>query len=196
MGIIDTTLLKGNLDGLAELLARDPSTGFVTPRVATTLVEDVRAVSAFTQYGSEFEFRCDESEGRGGRGEAPSPLRYLLSSLAFCQQVWYAKGAAIVGCEVAALEINVETFMDMRGEHLVNDIPTHPQWFLVTALVGSPSSPEYVEAMAEEANRRCPVYGLLSRAVPIYNRLIHNEVVLVDATPPDPPGQAEEEERA
>lgn len=195
MGIIDSELLKENLDGLADRLTGDPTSGFVTPRVSTTLLEDVRAVSRFTQYGKDFEFRCDESEGRGGRGEAPSPLRYLLTSLAFCQQVWYAKGAAIVGCEVAALEINVETFMDMRGEHLVNDIPTHPQWFLVTALVDSPSPPEHVEAMAEEANRRCPVYGLLSRAVPIYNRLIHNGVVLVDATPPNPPGQ-EEEKRA
>ena len=196
MGIIDTTLLKGNLDGLAESLARDPSTGFVTPRVATTLVEDVRAVSVFTQYGSEFEFRCDESEGRGGRGEAPSPLRYLLSSLAFCQQVWYAKGAAIVGCEVVALEINVETFMDMRGEHLIDEIPTHPQWFLVTALVDSPSPSKDVEAMAEEAKSRCPVYGLLSRAVPIYNRLLHNGVVLKDAIPPGPPDGKGKKERA
>ena len=93
MGIIDTTLLKDNLDDLAESLTRDPSTGFVMPKVATSLVEDVQAVSVFTQYDRHFEFRCDESEGRGGRGEAPSPLRYLLSSLAFCQQVWYAKGA-------------------------------------------------------------------------------------------------------
>ena len=156
MGIIDTTLLKGNLDGLAESLARDPSTGFVAPR----------------------------------------PLRYWLSSLAFCQQVWYAKGAAIVGCEVVALEINVETFMDMRGEHLIDEIPTHPQWFLVTALVDSPSPSKDVEAMAEEANSRCPVYGLLSRAVPIYNRLLHNGVVLKDAIPPGPPDGKGKKERA
>jgi len=195
MGIIDIALLKGNLDGLAESLARDPSSGFVTPRVATTLVEDVRAVSVFTQYDSQFEFRCDESEGRGGRGEAPSPLRYLLSSLAFCQQVWYAKGAAIVGCDVEALEINVETFMDMRGEHLVDEIPTHPQWFLVAAHVDSPSSADCVRAMAAEANRRCPVYGLLSRAVPIYTRLVHNGVVLEDQIPPPGPSDLSGEKK-
>ncbi len=194
MGIIDTTLLKDNLDGLAESLTRDPSIGFVMPKVATTLVEDVQAVSVFTQYDRHFEFRCDESEGRGGRGEAPSPLRYLLSSLAFCQQVWYAKGAAIVGCEVEALEINVETFMDMRGEHLVDEIPTHPQWFLVVAQVDSPSSVECVEAMVVEANRRCPVYGLLSQAVPIYSRLVHNGVVLNDQEPPGPPDLTRENE--
>jgi len=187
MGIIDANLLKGNLDGLAASLTKDPSTGFVMPKVSTALVEDVRAVSVFTQYGSEFEFRCDESEGRGGRGEAPSPLRYLLSSLAFCQQVWYAKGAAMADCEIEALEINVETFMDMRGEHLVGEIPTYPQWFLVDARVDSPSSVECVKAMVAEANRRCPVYGLLSRAVPIYSRLVHNGVVLEDETPPGPP---------
>ena len=106
MGIIDSELLKENLDGLADRLAGNPASGFVTPRVSTTLLEDVRAVSRFTQYGKDFEFRCDESEGRGGRGEAPSPLRYLLTSLAFCQQVWYAKGAAIVGCEIEALDID------------------------------------------------------------------------------------------
>jgi uncharacterized OsmC-like protein len=195
MGIIDSELLKENLDGLADRLAGDPASGFVTPRVSTTLLEDVRAVSRFTQYGKDFEFRCDESEGRGGRGEAPSPLRYLLTSLAFCQQVWYAKGAAIVGCEVEALDIDVETFMDMRGEHLVAGLPVHPQWFLVTATVTSPSSAEVVEAMAMEANRRCPVYGLLRGAVPIYNRLVHNGEILTDARPPGPPdsgGEGEE----
>ena len=44
MGIIDANLLKGNLDGLAASLTKDPSTGFVMPKVSTALVEYVRAV--------------------------------------------------------------------------------------------------------------------------------------------------------
>ncbi|MDP6975896.1 MAG: OsmC family protein [Acidimicrobiales bacterium] len=181
MGIVDRALLKENLDTLEAQLGDDPTSGIVRPTVSTSLIQDVRAVSRFTQYGKEFEFRCDESEGRGGRGEAPSPLRYLLTSLAFCQQVWYAKGAALVGCEVERLDIDVDTYMDMRGEHLVDGQPTHPQWFRVTASVTSPSPEDAVLAMAREANRRCPVYGLLASAVPVYSRLEHNGTVIMDS---------------
>ncbi|NIP81918.1 MAG: hypothetical protein GWM90_22950, partial [Gemmatimonadetes bacterium] len=85
------------------------------------------------QYGREFSFESDESVDRAGDGSAPSPLRYFLSGIAFCLQVWYAKGAAIVGCQIDDLRIEVRTFMDMRGEHRVGPVPPHPQWIVVEA---------------------------------------------------------------
>jgi len=39
--------------------------------------------------------------------------------------------------------------------------------------------------MADEANARCPVYSLVSRAVPIYERLHHRDRLLRDTVPED-----------
>jgi uncharacterized OsmC-like protein len=145
----------------------------------------VHAVSRFVQYDKDFVFECDESEDRGGRAEHPSPLRYFLSGLAFCQQVWYSKGAALAGCELAALDIDVVTYMDMRGEHLIDGIPANPQWIVIEAAVTSPSPASVVLAMVDEANARCPVYNLVAKAVPIHERIMHNGTVIRDTVPDD-----------
>lgn len=168
---------------MATLLATDASVGHVRPFVKTTLVHNVHARSEFVQYDKHFTFECDESDGRAGEGQAPSPLRYFLSSIAFCLQVWFAKGAALADVEVEDLEIDVQTYMDMRGEHRVGDAPPHPQWIMVQARVSSPSSTEAVLRMAEEANARCPVTTLVARAVPIYEQISLNGELIRDTVP-------------
>jgi len=175
--------LRENVASTARLLADDDTAGHVRPRVTTRLVDNVHARSDFTQYEKEFSFECDESEGRAGLGEHPSPLRYFLSGLGFCMQVWYAKGAALVGCELDDLQIDVLTYMDMRGEHLVAGVPTHPQWIIIESSVTSASDAAAALAMADEANARCPVYGLVAKAVPIYERITLNGESIRDTVP-------------
>jgi uncharacterized OsmC-like protein len=182
---VDNQKLASNVRDTATLLRDDPGAGHVTPVVHTRLIADVQARSDFVQYGKEFSFTCDESEGRAGRGEAPSPLRYFLSGLAFCQQVWYAKGAALSDCRLDGLDITVRTYMDMRGEHLIDDIPPNPQWIIIEADVSSPSPAATILAMVDEANARCPVYNLVAKAVPIYERIVHKGTTLRDTVPPD-----------
>lgn len=180
---VDLELLRENVETTAETLRRDAASGHVRPRVSTTLIENVHARSDFVQYDKEFSFECDESSGRAGTDAAPSPLRYFLSGLAFCMQVWYAKGAALAGCEIGDLRLDVLTYMDMRGEHLIDGVPPHPQWIVIEADVVSPSDPSAVLAMVDEANSRCPVYSLVSRAIPIYERIHHGDRMLRDTVP-------------
>lgn len=175
--------LQRNVETTAQRLLADPTFGHVTPRVVSRLIEDVHARSDFVQYDKSFSFECDESEGRAGTGEAPSPLRYFLSGLAFCQQVWYAKGAALVGCEIDDLIIEVHTYMDMRGEHLIGGIEPGPQWIVIESLVESPGTTEEVLAMVNEANARCPVYSLVAKAVPVYERIHHGGRLVRDTVP-------------
>jgi uncharacterized OsmC-like protein len=180
---VDLEKLRSNVESTAELLRSDDDAGHVRPRVTTRLVENVNARSEFVQYDKTFSFECDESEGRAGAGSAPSPLRYFLSGLAFCQQVWYAKGAALVGCEIEDLEIDVLTYMDMRGEHLIDGIAPNPQWIVIEADVTTPGTYGQVLALVDEANARCPVYNLVVRAVPVYERISHNGVVVRNTVP-------------
>lgn len=182
---VDNDKLKANVEEAAALLKADPTARHVRPLVQTTLVKNVHARSDFVQYDKNFSFECDESDGRAGTSQAPSPLRYLLSSIAFCLQVWFAKGAALAGVEIDDLEVDVHTYMDMRGEHKVGDIPPNPQWIITEANVASPSSAESVLLMANEANARCPVTNLIAVAVPIYERIRLNGMVIRDNVPTD-----------
>ncbi len=151
--------------------------------MTTNLVRNVSAESRFVQYDKPFAFRCDESVGRGGGDEAPSPLRYFLSGIGFCLQVWYAKGAALHEVEVEDLTVEVSTYMDMRGEHLVGDVVPHPQWIAVEADFRSPSDAASVLAAVDEGNRRCPVSALVSRAVPVNHRVVLNGAIVRDEVP-------------
>ena len=180
---VDLEKLRTNVESTAETLRADDAAGHVRPLVRTRLVDNVNAISEFVQYDSDFTFECDEAESRAGKGAHPSPLRYFLSGLAFCQQVWYAKGAALVGCQIEDLEIDVSTYMDMRGEHLIDGIDPNPQWIVIDANVTTPGTVEQVLALVDEANARCPVYNLVNKAVPIYERISRNGVEVRNTVP-------------
>lgn len=180
---VDREKLLANLEDTVERLRSDKTAGMVRPTVTTNLVTNVSAESAFTQYGKEFTFRCDEASSRAGDDSAPSPLRYFLSGLAFCQQVWYAKASAIVGIDIDDLTISVHTFMDMRGEHRMGEVPPNPQWVAIEADVDTPAEPVHVLAMVDEANARCPLYALVAKAIPVYERIRRSSEVIRDTVP-------------
>lgn len=169
----------------SERLAREPGAARMRPWVSTRLEQDVRAVARFMQYDQPYEFRCDESPARAGLGSAPSPMRYLLSGLAFCLQVWCAKVAALHDAALHELQIDVRTLLDMRGEHLVDDVPAHPQWFVLDVRLRSPAPPDTVIAVVREAARRCPVTSLVRAAVPVHLLITHNGTTTYDDRPDD-----------
>jgi uncharacterized OsmC-like protein len=191
---VDVDELARSIHGLVETLDADPSAGIVRPWVSTRLERDVRASSRFTQYGHDFEFRSDEAVDRGGAGSAPSPLRYLLSAVAFCLQGWCAKTWALDATGIADLRVDVRTRMDMRGEHLVPGADAHPQWLVLDVEMRSDASDARAVAMLREASRRCPVTALLVKAVPVYHRLVHNGSLVLDDRPPELRSEAAEEQ--
>ncbi len=182
---INGRLLRENVESITERVRESPALGRVRPWVSTRLEQDVRAVARFMQYDQPHELRCDESTGRAGLGTAPSPMRYLLSSLAFCLQVWCAKVAALRGMDVEDLQIDVRTLLDMRGEHLVDDVPPHPQWFVLDVRITSGAPVRRVIDVVTEAGRRCPVTSLASRAVPLHLLITHNGTTTYDERPDD-----------
>lgn len=181
--LVDIELLRSNVLDTAKRLAQEPGFGIVRPAVSSVLVHNVQAVSAFPQYDKSFELRCDESVGRGGRGEAPSPMRFLLSSIAFCTQVWCAKTASLLGVGLRSLQVDVRTQLDMRGEHLVGSGPAHPPWFVVDVTISSSGRDDAEVALVLDALRRCPVTSLVGCAVPVYVVVRTAGVVRYDSRP-------------
>ena len=169
-----------------EKMLDSPEAGHVLPWVHTSLVEDVSAVSRFTQYDKEYEFRSDEAVARAGKGEFPSPMRYFLSGIAFCQQAWYAKASSLLDFPLTGLDVDVITYMDMRGEYYrADDVPANPQWLIQEVWIEGDGSIDLVLEMTDEVNARCPVIVLVAKAVPVYERIYLNGDLIRDTLPDD-----------
>lgn len=181
--LIDRHRMRASLRDIAERSAREASTARMRPWVAARLESDVASVSEFEQYGRHFVFRSDESVERGGHGSAPSPMRYLLSSIAFCMLGWCAKTWAAADIMVRSLEAEVRTCLDLRGEHLVAGAPPHPLWFVLEVRIDDDAVPEQAVALVHEAARRCPTTSLVAKAVPLHLMLVQRDVTLLDLRP-------------
>jgi uncharacterized OsmC-like protein len=183
MSLVNRDLLRTNYEQLAATLSSDDAAGLVRPSVTARLLGNVTAESTFVQYDRPFRFIGDEAIIRGGREEGPSPMRYFLSGIAFCLEGWYAKGSAFADVDIEALELELRTYMDMRGEHGLPDVPPHPQWIVAEVRATSPSPPENVLAMVDWGDVRCPLGSLVRRAIPVYGRVIHNGTLIRDEVP-------------
>jgi len=180
----DGAALARAVQEMADRAQADPSAAGRIASVTATLEENLRSQVRFNQHGRDFAFQSDELTVLGGEATAPSPMRYFLSGVAFCELVWCAKGAALVGCELESLEVDVQAYLDVRGEHKVGDgVPPYPQWFVVGVTAGSPCVPEAVLRMVDEAEGRCPVMTLIKRAAPVYGRVVHNGAVIRNSVP-------------
>lgn len=181
--LIDRARLRRSLEAISRRAEIDESSGAMRPWVEASLVRDVEGVSIFEQYGRRFEFRSDEAEARGGHDAAPSPMRYLLSSIAFCLIGWTAKTWAAHDVEITSLDVEVRTLLDMRGEHRVGDVPPHPQWFVLEVRIDDDATPERSVALLREAVARCPITALIDRAVPVYLMLRQRGWTVLDNRP-------------
>ncbi|MFC0682884.1 OsmC family protein [Lysobacter korlensis] len=183
VGLIDGARLRESLETITRQVESDDSAGRMRPWVSASLERDVTAVATFEQYGRVFEFRSDEAVARGGHDSAPSPMRYLLSSIAFCTLGWIAKTWAAHDVPVTSLRTTVRTSLDMRGEHRVGSAEAHPPWFVVEVDIDDDARPGDSIAMLREAVARCPVTALVDRAVPVHLVLIQRGKMALDTRP-------------
>lgn len=185
MSLVETAKLSSNYTAVVERLAADDDAGLMRPSVSARLVQDVSVESRFDQYDQSYTFHGDEAHSRGGHERGPSPMRYFLSGIAFCLVGWYAKGSAFTDVELQGLDIDIRTFLDMRGEHGFDGVPAHPQWLELDIQATSPSAPDNVLAMIDWGDERCPLGVFARRAVPVYQRVTHNRRVIRDTIPPE-----------
>ncbi|BDZ64395.1 OsmC family protein [Agromyces mangrovi Wang et al. 2018] len=192
--IVDRQALRASMHRSSERLWKDADAGLVRPWVSASLERDVTAVSRFTQYGTDVEFRADEAPDRGGAGSAPSPMRYLLSGIAFCVLGWAAKTWSARDVAVLRLDLDVRTLLDTRGELGVGDAPQHPQWFVLDVRVEDSATDAAAVGMLREAVACCPISALMSRAVPVHLMLEHNGRAVLDERPAELRTEHEQEQ--
>jgi uncharacterized OsmC-like protein len=184
LSLVDLDKVRTDHELEIERLRDDASAHHLRPKVTTRLVRDLTMETSFSQFGATFDLVGVLAAAHGGPPEGPSPLRYFLAGIAFCVTGWWAKGSAVLGHELDSLELDVQSYVDARGEHGFPGIETHPKWIALEARISSDASPSDILALIDWGNDRCPLVGFARLAVPVYERIIHQGTTIRDTVPP------------
>lgn len=118
--------------------------------------------------GSGHVIHTDAYPDFGGQDEHPSPLAYVLASLSSCTQVTASVVAREQGIEVRSYDVTVDGDFDPTVMVSGREADaTHSDTFTEVRLavtVDTDATPEQVEALGAEVERRCPVSALFRRA--------------------------------
>lgn len=109
-------------------------------------------------------FYVDERKEIGGNNVGPNPLEYFLGALGACTSVIATMVAKEQDFTYKNLDFSTEGDLDPRGYKGVEGVQTYYQSVRVTVKVETEKSDESFEALANEVERRCPLFNLLKDA--------------------------------
>lgn len=113
----------------------------------------------------DFEpFFVDERKEIGGNNAGPNPLEYFLGSLGACTSVIATMIAKEQDFSFGNLEFETNGDLDPRGYQGVEGVQTYYQSVEVTVVMETEESDEAFENLANEVERRCPLFNLLKDA--------------------------------
>lgn len=163
--------LRKILENLQESLRKatdSEATG--TVKADVTLVGEQASISKVRS----FSVVSDEPESSGGQDLGPTPLEYFLSSIGFCENVTFARNAALMGVPVEKLTTRVIGHWNRKGQFEIEG--KNPSFTDITVEFNVVSSvePEKVAEVAKATFRRCPMHTTISKATNVYEKLVVN----------------------
>jgi uncharacterized OsmC-like protein len=101
--------------------------------------------------------RADMPLARGGTNTAPSPGHLMRASVAACLAIGYKTWAAKLGVPISAVDIELSTDIDMRGQGGAAGVP--PGWQAIRwhVRVSSPATEADVVRVLDHADRLSPM---------------------------------------
>lgn len=162
-------VLAERLPGLLDRLRAEPHRAVRTYSASTELENTLRCEVAT----GEHTFVIDERPSIGGTDEGASPIEAVLGVLAACQAITYRVWATTLGVALDRVHVVVDGDIDLNGFFGLNDA-AHPGFtaIRVNVTMSGPETAERYEELAAEADRHCPVFDLVARAVPITREMV------------------------
>ncbi len=122
-----------------------------------------------------FKLVQDEPESVAGTGKGPTPTDYFVQAVAFCENVIFARNAALNDLDIQALETTVTGDWDMRG--LFDIGPANPSFrnILVETRVSTTGPAKKAVEVAKMTHRRCPIHATLKKATNLSFKLYVND---------------------
>jgi uncharacterized OsmC-like protein len=114
----------------------------------------------------DFQWLIDEPKQLGGSNHSPSPQEYLLSGFGSCMMVAFLVGASVMGIQLATLEIEVSSQLDLAGflgvnEHALIEL----QGITYVIRVSGDGTQEQFEQLRQEAQRHSPNAMSMANAI-------------------------------
>ncbi len=168
------------LSELAHEIRDTPEQGIATYGVNVRWLSGTRAqVSTLPmmigahRVNRDFAWMIDEPRQLGGANHAPNPQEYLLSGLGACLMVGFAVGASVLGIQLATLEVEVRSALDLAGFLAVRkDAPVAMTGIEYTIRVAGDGTPEQFEQLRQQAQAHSPNAMSLLQGVPLLGRLV------------------------
>ncbi len=139
---------------------KNPEDALFTNRAVVRLVENQYSESKV----GNFTIIQDEPESVGGGNRGPSPTGYFISSIGFCENVLFARNAALLGLEIDSLETKVSGVWNRKGLFDIGGEESSFKSITVETNVTTNGSVEKTVEVARLTHRRCPIHATLAKA--------------------------------
>jgi len=116
----------------------------------------------------------DEPAVVGGSDKGPSPLDYFMAAIGFCENVTFARYAALNGLDFDSLQTTVRGHWDRRGQADFPEIEPAFEEFVVETRVTSTDSIEKIRKVAATTHKRCPMHATIEKVGRVQNKLFVN----------------------
>jgi len=116
----------------------------------------------------------DEPASVAGTGKGPTPTDYFVASIAFCENVIFARTAALSDLDVEALETTVTGDWDQRGLFEIGGATSAFRHVRVETRVTTRGRAKLAVEVARATHRRCPVHQTLKAATDLSFALFVN----------------------
>jgi uncharacterized OsmC-like protein len=159
----DATTIRQIAERNVELLARRPDRGLLTCRTRARRVAGLRCEIE----EGDWRLAADMPTKLGGDASGPTPGVLGRAALASCLVIGVGAWAARLGIEVGAVEVEVETDFDARGELGMGRV--EPGYSIVRCRISidSPASRSEIDHLLELVERHSPYLDVFGRAIPI-----------------------------
>ena len=156
------------LSGIQEIT--DPMNGLGTVRADSRLVGDQLQEAKARDYA----LVCDEPSSLGGSDKGPNPLEFFVAAVGFCENVTFARFAALRGLEFDSLETSVRGHWDRRGQGEWEGIEPAFKDFVVETRITSNEPIAKIREIVRTTHMRCPMHASISKIGPVLDKLFVN----------------------
>jgi putative redox protein len=148
----------------------DPAKWLATNKAEVKLLEDQHSEALVRG----FTVVQDEPPSVLGGGRGPTPTDYLIASVGFCENVIFARSAAIAGLTIDSLETSVSGTWDRRGLFELDGVDPGFASITIETKVRTSDPVSKVVSVARETHMRCPVHATLRKATSLTFKLFVN----------------------
>jgi uncharacterized OsmC-like protein len=159
------------LVGAREMLGEQPALGDFKWRVSSTWkwgTHTENEVVGFYGLGDEqshhtsWTYDVDHPEQFAATDIGPTPVEYVLVGLAGCLSAGIASIATLREIQLRSVTATIEGDMDVRGTMAVDpDVRPGFNAVRVTYTIDADASPDDIEALVAQSQKRSPVYDML-----------------------------------